>query len=108
MDKKINIFPTIRRIAIIAAFSILACGVAIKPVLADEHHHHHEEHEWHHHHDYHHHYGEYAYVPAPNYYYPSSPNYYYTPEPDQYYYNTPPGYAPPPPSQGINLFFGIH
>ena len=41
-----------------------------------------------------------------NYYYAPAPNYYTAPEPD-YYYGPEPEYYPPPPSQGINLFFGL-
>ena len=43
-------------------------------------------------------------APAPDYYYAPPTNYYDAPEP--YYY--PPVYSAPPPSEGINLFFGIH
>ncbi len=35
-----------------------------------------------------------------------APNYYYAPEPE--YYPSEPVYSAPPPSEGINLFFGIH
>ena len=45
-------------------------------------------------------------APAPNYYYAPAPNYYYAPEPE--YYPSEPVYTAPPPSDGINLFFGIH
>ena len=44
--------------------------------------------------------------PQPDYYYAPAPNYYYAPEPD-YYYAPEPQYDPPPPSEGINLFFGF-
>lgn len=103
-----SILLNIRNIAISIAFSLLVCGVALSPALADEHHHGHDEHHEVRHHGHERYHGGYAYAPAPNYYYAPQPNYYYAPEPDQYYYSTQPAYPPPPPSEGINLFFGIH
>jgi len=98
----------IRKIAIAIAFSLVICGFAVRPALADDHHHghggeHHEEgHDWGRHD------GGHYYAPAPSYYYAPAPNYYYAPEPDQYYYTPQPEYyPPPPPSEGITLFFGI-
>ena len=61
---------------------------------------HHEEH-----HEEHHRGNDYGYVaPVPSYYYAPAPNYYYAPEPE--YYPPQPVYSQPPPSEGINLFFG--
>lgn len=96
----------IRKIAIAISFWLVILGVAVTPALADHHHHggddeHHERHE--HGRDY----DGYRYVPQPNYYYVPQPNYYYAPEPDQYSYSPQPEYYPPPPSEGVTLFFGI-
>ena len=53
----------------------------------------------------HHRGNDYGYVaPVPSYYYAPAPNYYYAPEPE--YYPPQPVYNQPPPSEGINLFFG--
>jgi len=43
---------------------------------------------------------------APDYYYAPAPDYYYEPDPYEYG-DYPPVYYPPPPSPGINLFFGL-
>jgi hypothetical protein len=77
-----------------ALFVILAAAMAT-PVRAYDHHGRHDHHRWHH--------GGVYVAPAPvnNYYVPPA-NYYTAPEPSYYY--TP----APPPSEGINLFFGIH
>src|SRR5215469_9814472 len=96
------------RIAAAIAFTFVICAVVVWPVRADEHEHHHEhwEHHEHEHHHWHHDYDTYA-GPVPNYYYAPPANYYYAPEPDYYYAPNGNYYAPPPPSRGINLFFGI-
>jgi len=44
-------------------------------------------------------------APGSSNYYAPAPNYYYAPEPD--YYPAQPYYSAPPPSDGINLFFGL-
>jgi hypothetical protein len=95
----------IRNIAIAMAFVLVILGVAVRPAFADPRHHGGDEHREHHEHGWHR--DGNRYVPEPSYYYAPQPNYYYVPEPDQYYYSSPPDYYPPPPSQGINLFFGI-
>jgi hypothetical protein len=45
-------------------------------------------------------------APQPDYYYAPPPDYYYAPEPEQYY-GPQPEYYPPPPSEGVHLFFGF-
>jgi hypothetical protein len=97
-----------RKLAIAIAFFLVICGVAMRPALADEHHGHGGEHHEERHDRGGYHGGGYVYAPAPSYYYAPAPNYYVAPEPDQYYYTPQPDYSPPPPSQGINLFFGIN
>ena len=99
-----NALIKIRKIAIAVALLVI-CLFAVKPALADDHHHrYHGHHHWHNH-GY---AGGYSYAPEPSYYYAPEPNYYYTPEPDYYSYAPAPAYPPPAPSEGINLFFGIH
>jgi hypothetical protein len=82
-----------RKLAIAIGFFLVICGVAMRPALADEHHGHGGEHHEGRHDRGYHGGGGYVYAPEPD-------QYYYTPQPDYY--------APPPPSQGINLFFGIN
>ncbi len=91
------------RLALAIAFGVAIGATAIGPAFAGGHGHddrHHEHHRDHRDHD------RAVYVaPAPSYYYAPAPDYYSAPEPEYY----PPAYgAPPPPSEGINLFFGIH
>ena len=95
----------IRKIAVAMSLGLVILAVGARYALADPHHRGHGEHHEHHEHGWHH--EGYRYVPQPSYYYAPQPNYYYAPEPDQYYYNSAPGYYPPTPSEGINLFFGI-
>ena len=98
----------ISRIAIAIGFGFVICGTAMGPAFAGGHgeERHHEEHPRGH--DRHSDHDRDVYIaPAPSYYYAPPPNYYYAPEPDYY----PPAYSygpPPPPSEGINLFFGEH
>ncbi|MGA7871130.1 MAG: hypothetical protein WCA22_09550 [Candidatus Binatus sp.] len=100
----------ISKIAIAVGLGVMMCGAAVSPAFADDHGRGHQEER----------HGDQGrgddrdrggvYVaPVPDYYYAPQPNYYYAPEPDYYNYNYPPQpeYYPPPPSQGIDLFFGF-
>jgi hypothetical protein len=94
----------ISKLAIAIGFGVVICGTAMGPAFAGGHgeERHHEERHRGHDRD-----GDHdravVVAPAPTYYCEPPPNYYSAPEP--YYY--PPVYgAPPPPPDGINLFFG--
>ena len=104
---KIGKVSKISKIAIAIGFGIVICGTAMGPAFAGGHGG--GKHEAQHRgggggHDRGH--GGGYIAPAPNYYYAPAPNYYYAPEPE--YYPSEPVYSAPPPSDGINLFFGIH
>ena len=105
---KVGRLRKINKIAIAVGFGVVFCSTAMGPAFAGGHgeERHHEER--HGDHDRHSDRGRDVYVaPAPSYYYAPPPNYYYAPEPDYY----PPAYSyspPPPPSEGVNLFFGVH
>lgn len=94
----------IGKIGIAIAFLFLIGAVAVKPARADDHGHHgdrhHEMHHWDHH-------GPHYVAPVPDYYYAPPANYYSEPEPSYYYAPGPVYTEPPPPSEGINLFFGV-
>lgn len=103
-----KITPTrISKIAIAIGFGVVICGVAMRPALAGGHGggaQHHEERHGNQHRGGH---GGGGYIaPAPNAYYAPAPNYYYAPEPE--YYPAGPTYSAPPPSEGVNLFFGLN
>ena len=103
---KIGGISKISKIAMAIGFSVVICGAATEPAFAGGGHRGGDRHEAQRHgggHDRGH--GGYVAV-APNYYYTPPPNYYYAPEPE--YYPSEPVYSAPPPSDGINLFFGIH
>ena len=91
----------INKMLIAIGFGVAICVAAIGPAFAgghggDRHHDHHG-------HDGGHYHGPVYVAPVPNVYYAPPPNYYAAPEPEY----SPPAYgAPPPPSEGINLFFG--
>jgi hypothetical protein len=99
----------ISKIAIAVGFGVVICGAAMSPAFAGGGGHRGgDRHEAPRHgggHDRGHDGGGYV-AAAPNYYYAPAPNYYYAPEPE--YYPSAPVYSAPPPSEGINLFFGIH
>jgi hypothetical protein len=99
----------ISKIALAIGFGLVICGTAMGPAFAGGGHGR-DSHQAQHRgggggHDRGHGGGGYA-VAAPNYYYAPAPNYYTAPEPE--YYSSGPGYSEPAPSDGINLFFGIH
>ena len=105
---KISKIDKISKIAIAIGFGLVICCTAMGPAFAGGHGG--GKHEAQHRgggggHDRGHGGGGYI-APAPNYYYAPAPNYYYAPEPE--YYPSEPVYSAPPPSDGINLFFGIH
>lgn len=111
----------IGKLAFAIGFGVAIYGTPTGPAFAGGHgeERHHEEH--HRDHDRHVDHDRRVYVePAPGYYYSPPPSYYYSPPPS-YYYAPPPDYysapepdyyppaysaPPPPPSEGINLFFG--
>lgn len=97
----------IGRIATTVAFAVVMCGVTAGPVCAADQHGHDNRGGGQHHDDHGRgrHRPEVRSAPQPDYYYAPGPNYYSAPEP-QYYYPAQPDYEPPP-SQGINLFFGF-
>jgi hypothetical protein len=92
------------KLAIAIGFGVVMCGTVIVPAFAGghgevKHHEEHRDHDRHWDHD-----RNVQVAPVPSYYYAPPPDYYYAPEPSYY----PPAYSapPPPPSEGINLFFG--
>jgi len=107
---RIGTMSKIGKIAIAIGFGVVICGAAMGPAFAGGGGHRGgDRHEVQRHHrggyDRGHDGGGYVAM-APNYYYAPAPNYYYAPEPE--YYPSEPVYSAPPPSEGINLFFGIH
>jgi hypothetical protein len=93
----------IGKTAMAIGFSLVIGAIAVTPARADHHDHHHGGR----HHEAHYAYGHGYVAPAPSYYYAPPANYYTAPEPT-YYYNPQPVYnEPPPPSEGVSLFFGI-
>ncbi len=98
----------ISKLALAIGFAVVICGAAIGPALAGGGHgrdNHQAQHRGGGHgHDRGHGGGGYV-AAAPDYYYAPAPNYYYAPEPE--YYPSEPVYSAPPPSDGVNLFFGI-
>jgi hypothetical protein len=104
MEKPIRV-GRISKAAIAIGFGVAICGAAIRPASAGGGHGR-DNHQAQHHgrgHDGGH--GGGYVAAAPNYYYAPAPNYYYAPEPE--YYPSGPAYSAPPPSEGIDLFFGI-
>lgn len=87
-----TVLTRISRIAAAIALSFVVCAVGIGSTLAADHHDADHRHAAAHDHDR----GRSHYAPPqPNYYYAPPPNYYSAPEPEY------------PPSEGINLFFGL-
>jgi hypothetical protein len=99
----------ISKIAIAIGFGVVICGTAMGPAFAGGGHGGGDRHQAQRHgggHDRGHDGGGGYVAPAPSYYYAPAPTYYYAPEPE--YYPSEPVYSAPPPSEGVNLFFGIH
>lgn len=99
----------INKIVAAIGLGLVICGGAMGPPAfaggghdVRNHGKHHQEHHEEHRED--HNRGNDYVAPVPTYYYAPAPNYYYAPEPE--YYPPQPVYNQPPPSEGINLFFG--
>lgn len=100
----------ISKITIAIGFGVVICGAAMRPAFAGggygrghgDNKHQEKRHKGH---DRDYDRRDVYVAPPPTYYYAPPPNYYYAPEPD--YYPAQPVYSAPPPSEGINLFFGL-